>query len=78
MLDCGSPEHQDVDAGISLAIVPQGAGDAPDGVLGVPGFDPRADALFEGGDDLVGDACVCGDCDAFSARVTRSFRKMTS
>ena len=45
------PEHQHVDSLVGLAARSQGAGDASGGVLGVPRFEPRADALFEVGDD---------------------------
>jgi hypothetical protein len=52
------PQRQNVDAGVGLAVVTQRSRDAPGGVFGVPGPDPRPDAVFEGGDDLRGDAGV--------------------
>ena len=48
----GSPESENIDAAIGLPVMTQGPGDPSGGVFGVPGFDPRADALFETGDDL--------------------------
>ena len=52
------PQRQNVDAGVGLAVVTQRSRDAPGGVFGVPGPDPRPYAVFEGGDDLRGDAGV--------------------
>ena len=54
----GHPERENVDAAVGLAVVAQRAGDPAGGVFGVPGLHPRADALFEIGDDLRGDAGV--------------------
>jgi len=45
LLHCAGPEHQDVDAGIGLAIMAKRPRDLPRRVFGVPGFHPRPDAL---------------------------------
>jgi hypothetical protein len=47
VLDCRAPQHQDVDAGIGLAVVAQGASNPAGGVFGAPGFRPGTHALFE-------------------------------
>ena len=57
-IDGSRPEHQDVDSVIGLTVMTQGPRDAPGGVLGIPGFHPGAHALFQIGDDLVGDARI--------------------
>ncbi len=54
----GGPEHQDVDAVVGLAVMPQRACDAPGGVLSVPRLHPGPHALFEVGDDPVRDPAV--------------------
>lgn len=43
---------------IGLAVMPQGFGDAPSRMFGVPGLHPGPHALFEIGDDLLGDVGV--------------------
>ena len=62
----GGPKLQDVDSLVGLAVVPQGAGNPADGVLGVPGLHPGADALFELLDNAIGDAGI--DVNAGSGR----------
>ena len=52
------PQRQNVDAGVGLAVVTQRSRDAAGGMFGVPWPDPRPHAVFEGGDDLRGDATV--------------------
>ena len=47
-----------VDPGIRQAVMTQGPRDLPGGVLGAPGFHPRAHALFKVGDNPLGDAGV--------------------
>ena len=53
-----SPQRQNVDAGVGLAVVTQRPRNAPGDVFGVPGPNPRPHSVFEGGDDLRGDAGV--------------------
>ena len=52
------PQRQNVDAGVGLAVVTQRSRNAPGGVFGVPGPDPRRHVVFESGDDLRGDPGV--------------------
>jgi hypothetical protein len=47
LLHRAGPEHQDVDAGIGLAIMAKRARDLPRRMFGVPGFHPRPDALLQ-------------------------------
>ena len=56
--DSGAPQHNDIDALIGHAVVPQGTGDLACHVLGVPRPVPRAHAFFEVGNDLDSDAAV--------------------
>src|SRR5208282_5687877 len=58
LLGGGSPQREDVDAGVRLAVVTQRSRDASGGVLGIPGPDPWSHAGFEGGDNLARDAGV--------------------
>jgi hypothetical protein len=53
-----APQHQHIDALVRLPVATQGPGDPPGGMLGIPRLEPRADAAFEVGNDLVGDARV--------------------
>ena len=53
-----SPEHQDIDAAIRLAVVAEWPGDAAGGMFGVPGLEPRADALFQLFDNAAGNPRV--------------------
>jgi len=48
----GSPQRQNIDAGIGLPVMTQRPGNPSGGVLGIPWPDPRADAVLEAGDDL--------------------------
>ena len=83
-----APEHQDVDAGIGLPVVAQGANDPSRRVFGVPGFDPGANALFEGLNYPPGDAGinvlpfgalhVCSPVSAPRFLVTRTWRGRTT
>lgn len=52
------PQHEDIDAGIGHAVMPQGPGDLPGGVVGVPRLEPRPHAALKVGDDFLGDSAV--------------------
>ena len=51
----GRPQHHDIDSPVGNAVGAQRPRDAACGVFGVPRLEPRADALFQLADDLVGD-----------------------
>ncbi len=57
-----SPEQQHVDARIGLARVPEGSGDPAFEPTCAPGLHPGADAIFQIGDDRLGDPRI--DIDA--------------
>jgi len=69
----GGPQHDDVDALVRDAVVTERAGDAPDGMVGVPWLHPRADALLKVGDDFVGDPAVDIRAGGGGAHGPRSF-----
>ena len=52
------PQHQDVDPGIRLAVMAQGAADLPGGVFSVPRPQPRPHALLKVSNNLLGDSGV--------------------
>jgi hypothetical protein len=52
------PEDQDIHAAIGLATGPQGAGDRPGLVPGLPGLKPGPGAALQVGDDFAGDTSV--------------------
>src|SRR5450759_2693255 len=56
--DRGRPQHHNVDTFIGNAIVPQRSCNPTDGMVDIPGPEPRADPLLEIGNDLVGDATI--------------------
>ena len=47
LLDCGGPQHQDVDAGVGHAVVTQRPRNPPVGIRRIPGFEPWPHAVFE-------------------------------
>ena len=53
-----APQQQDVDATVGRAVVPQRQRDPAGGIAGVPGLEPRSDALLEVVDHAPGDAAV--------------------
>ena len=52
------PQHQNIDAVIFLAVVPQGSGNRAGGILGVPRLVPGPYALLKRLDNLRGDTGV--------------------
>ena len=57
-LDGGRPQHDDVDALVGDAVVPEGACDPADGVFAAPWLHPGAHTLLEVGKDAGSDAAV--------------------
>src|SRR5690606_39118444 len=54
----GSPEHQNVDAGVWQPVEAKRANDAPVSVLSAPRLEPGTDAALQMSDDLLGDPAV--------------------